>query len=78
VEINWFLLELSVPGLSPKDWLKRKSERERAWTLRVFLNFPFVVRGDTFDFSFRGDDLEFGEAAGQPSEVYGSCCIAGC
>jgi hypothetical protein len=29
------------------------------------------------DFSFRGDDLDFGEAVGQRSEVYGSCCVAG-
>jgi hypothetical protein len=35
------------PVLSPEDWLKRKSERERGVdvTIRVFLNFPFVVRG---------------------------------
>jgi hypothetical protein len=66
------------PVFSPEDWLKRKSESERGVdvTIRVFLNFPFVVRGHSH-FSFRGDDLEFGEAAGQPSEFYGSCCIAG-
>jgi hypothetical protein len=60
--------------MSPEDWLKRKSERERGWTLRVFLDFPFVVRGHTLTSAFEETTWE---AAGQPSEVYGSCCIAG-
>jgi hypothetical protein len=42
-----------------------------------FLGFSFCGEKTHSDFSFRGDDLDFGEAAGQPSEVYRSCCIAG-
>jgi hypothetical protein len=75
--MNWFLLELSAPGLSPEDWLKRKSERERGVDVTSFLEFSFCGESTQSDFSFRGDDLDFGEAAGQPSEGYGSCCIAG-
>jgi hypothetical protein len=77
VEINWFLLELSAPGLSPEDWLKRNSEKERGVDVTSFLGFSFCGERTHSDFTFRGDDLDFGEAAGQPSEVYGSCCIAG-
>jgi hypothetical protein len=41
-----------------------------------FPEFSFCGERTLSDFSFRGeDDLDFGEAAGQPSEVYGSCCI---
>jgi hypothetical protein len=43
-----------------------------------FLGFSFCGERTHSDFSFPGDNLDFGEAAGQPSEVYGSCCIAGC
>jgi hypothetical protein len=42
-----------------------------------FLGFSFCGERTYSDFSFRGDDLDFGEAAGQSSEVYRSCCIAG-
>jgi hypothetical protein len=77
VEINWFLLELSAPGLSPDDWLKRNSERERGVHVTSFLWDFFGGERTLSDFSFRGEDLDFGEAAGQPSEGYGSCCIAG-
>jgi hypothetical protein len=42
-----------------------------------FLEFSFCGERTHSEFSFRGDDLEFGEAAGQPREVYESCCIAG-
>jgi hypothetical protein len=43
--VELLLLELSAWGLSPEDWLKRNSERERALTLRVFLGSLFVMRG---------------------------------
>jgi hypothetical protein len=42
-----------------------------------FFEFSSCGERTHSDFSFRGDDLDFGEAAGQPSEDYGSCCIAG-
>jgi hypothetical protein len=42
-----------------------------------FLGFSFCGERTHSDFSFRGDNLDFGEAAGQLSDVYGSCCIAG-
>jgi hypothetical protein len=29
-----------------------KNERERSWTLQVFLDFPFVVRGHTLTSDF--------------------------
>jgi hypothetical protein len=56
--------------------LKRNSERERVVDITSFLWDFFGGESTHSDFSFRGDDLDFGEAAGQPSEVYGSCCIA--
>jgi hypothetical protein len=77
VEINWFLIELSPPGLSLEDWLKRNSERERGVDVTNCLWDSFGGESTQSDFSFRGDDLDFGEAVSQPSEVYGSCCIAG-
>jgi hypothetical protein len=77
VEINWFLLELSAPGLSPEDWRKRNSERERGVDVTSFLAFSFCGERIQSDFCFGADDFDFGEAAGQPSEVYGSCCISG-
>jgi hypothetical protein len=42
-----------------------------------FLEFSFCGERTHSDCSFPGDDLDFGQAAGHPSEVYGSCCIAG-
>jgi hypothetical protein len=33
-----------------------------------FLEFSFCGERTHSDFSFRGDDLEFGEAAGRPAE----------
>jgi hypothetical protein len=54
---------------------------EEKWKLQgvdvtSFLEFSSCGDRTQSDFSFRGDDLEFGETAGQPSEGYGSCCIA--
>jgi hypothetical protein len=62
--------------MSPEDWLKGNSERERGVDVTSFLWDFFGGERTHSDFSFRGD-LDFGEAAGQPREVYVSCCIAG-
>jgi hypothetical protein len=65
------------PRAVAEDWLKRNSERGRCVDVTRFLWDFFGGERRHSDFSFRGDDLDFGEAAGQPSGVYGSYCIAG-